>query len=65
MASMPRIVVSVLTGLALSVAIAAIGLALDFSGQAYFLAVIVAGVLISLTDRERFYGPPRSGGAGR
>ena len=55
---MPRIALTALVTVILSVAIVAIGLTLDFSGFAYFVALLIAGFFISLTDRERFYGSP-------
>ncbi len=51
---MPRTVVTVVTAVLLSLAVAGAGQALDFSGLAYFGALLVIGLLASLTDLERF-----------
>lgn len=50
----PRLMLTGLVTIALGVIVAVVGRALHFSGEAYLVALIVAGILISLTDPKRF-----------
>ncbi len=54
MRSMPR-ALTVLAVIAVGLAVALIGEALDFGGLAYLAALVVGLLLVSLTDRDRFY----------
>ena len=54
MSPMLRTILTVLVGLALATLVALAGEALDFSGLAYFAALLAIGLLISLTDPTRF-----------
>ncbi len=58
MSAMARTLLTAATLVALTVVAGLVGEALDFSGVAYFAALLVVMVLTSLTDRERFYGGP-------
>jgi hypothetical protein len=58
MSAMPRTLLTVVALIALTIGAGVIGEALDFNGVAYFGALLVVMLLVSLTDRERFYGPP-------
>lgn len=51
---MPRLGVTILVGPFACVSVAFAGEALDFSGTAYFGGLLVAMLLTSLTDPERF-----------
>ena len=53
---MPRTLFTALAAVALSLAAGTIGQALDFNGVAYFGAMLLGMLLVSLTDRERFWG---------
>jgi hypothetical protein len=56
-----RFLMALSVAVLLCVPVALIGEALDFSGWAYFAALMAVGVLATLVDREGFYGssPPR------
>lgn len=51
---MPRRLITALVTLVLGLAIGLVGHALHFSGQAYFVAFLIGGLLISFTDPHRF-----------
>jgi hypothetical protein len=53
-----RIAVILLAIVVVSFAVVLIGEALDFGGLAWLGALVVALLLVSLVDREYFYGPP-------
>lgn len=42
--------------LALGLAVGIVGSVLDFGGWAWYAAAICAVLIVTLTDRERFYG---------
>ena len=53
---MPALALTFLAMSVLSSLAAVVGVALNFNGFAYFVAIVVILVLVSFTDRERFYG---------
>ena len=52
----PRTIVAML---ALAAAVGIAGSALDFSGWAWYAAAVATVLLVTLTDRDRFYGRHR------
>ena len=54
-----RTLLAMLIGSALVVPVVAIGEALGFGSLAWIAAIMAILVLVSLIDREGFYGPPR------
>jgi hypothetical protein len=53
---MPRTLLTVIALLGACAVTAVLGEALDFNGVAYFGAMLLGMLLVSLTDRERFWG---------
>ncbi|HEY1357057.1 MAG TPA: hypothetical protein VGF21_02015 [Thermoleophilaceae bacterium] len=53
-----RIALILLAMVAVTIPIVLVGQALDFSGLAWLGALVVALLLVSLVDRDYFYGPP-------
>jgi len=52
---MPRTLLTVIALVVACVVAATVGQALDFNGVAYFGAMLAVMLLVSLTDRERFW----------
>jgi hypothetical protein len=55
-----RIARILLAMVAITVPIVLIGEALDFGGLAWLGALLVGLLLVSLVDRDYFYGPPKT-----
>ncbi len=55
MSPMPRLVLTGVTLLALSVIVAVIGETFDIGSPYYLVCLFVVMFLVSLTDRDRFY----------
>jgi len=53
---MPRTLLTVIALVAACAVTAIVGQVLDFNGVAYFGAMLLGMLLVSLTDRERFWG---------
>ena len=53
---MPRTLLTVIALVGACAITAIVGQALDFNGVAYFGAMLLGMLLVSLTDRERFWG---------
>ena len=58
MRAMNRTVLALLVGVALAIPVALIGEALGFGSLAWIAAVMAIVVVVSLIDREGFYGTP-------
>ena len=56
MSPMPRALLTVAAVLAVALAIALIGEALELGGPYYLVAFLIGMFLVGLTDRDRFYG---------